>query len=342
MRGLSLLSLIPAGLAVFVLDVASLSANQLIWPTPNPAFARGEPLSAYVQPTSSGILESGLFGCVRNGGYKFHEGLDLFPVQRDKYREALDDIYAILPGRVKHVSRHSGHSSYGRYVVVVHESEVLPFYSLYAHLASVPDSIQPGTRVEAGAVLGRMGRSAAGYTIPKSRAHLHLEVGLKLTDDFQAWYDRQKYKSSNRHGVWNGMNLVGVDPLKFYELSKSGQIRSFYDYLQRLPVAARIRVYSSARPSFIRNYEALMTRAIGDRQLVAWDIAFTPYGLPKAWTPRFANEGLGGQPGDVEVLAYNPQYVEGQTCRRVLDSGSRNPTISSGTLGSLKKLFGFR
>ena len=54
----------------------------LIWPTPNQAFQRGEPIEAFVQPTVSGKVESGLFGCVRNDGAKFHEGLDLFPIQR--------------------------------------------------------------------------------------------------------------------------------------------------------------------------------------------------------------------------------------------------------------------
>ncbi|MEM1222022.1 MAG: M23 family metallopeptidase [Verrucomicrobiota bacterium] len=333
---------LPLGFLAPLVCSTLLQADGLVWPTPNPAFARGEPIAAFVQPTSSGILESGLFGCVRNGGYKFHEGLDLYPLRRDKRGEALDDTYAILPGRVVHVSRTAGHSSYGRYVVVVHEGEVVPFYSLYAHLASVPSEIQPGKTVPAGAIIGRMGRSAGGYTIPRSRAHLHLEVGLRLTDDFQTWYDRQKYSSPNRHGLWNGVNLVGVDPLDFFEQSRSGNVNSFYDYVRKLPVAARIRVYSSKTPSFIKNYEALMTRPLENRKLVAWDIAFTPFGLPKAWTPRYLDEGLSGQAGDVKVLAYNPKFVEEQTCRRVLDPGAKAPSVSSTTIRILKKLFGFK
>lgn len=332
----------PTGLLITLVCSTLLRAEGLVWPTPNPSFARGESIAAFVQPTSSGILESGLFGCVRNGGYKFHEGLDLYPIRRDKRGEALDDIYAILPGRVVHVSRNAGHSSYGRYVVVVHEGENLPFYSLYAHLASMPSGIKPGTAIPAGGVIGQMGRSAGGYTIPRSRAHLHLEVGLRLTDDFQAWYDRQKYSSPNRHGLWNGVNLVGVDPLDFFEQSKHGYVNSFYDYVRKLPVAARIRVHSSTIPSFVRNYGALMTRPLESRKLVAWDIAFTPFGLPNAWTPRYLDEGLGGRAGDVKVLAYNPKFVEEQTCRRVLDPGAKVPSVSPMTIRTLKKLFGFK
>ena len=61
------------------LFVPVLVEASLIWPTPNPAFQNGKPIEAYVQATVSGRVESGLFGCVRNGGSRFHEGLDLYP-----------------------------------------------------------------------------------------------------------------------------------------------------------------------------------------------------------------------------------------------------------------------
>ena len=53
----------------------------MVWPTPNPAFAKGESIEAFVQATVSGNLSSGLYGMVRNKGTKFHEGLDLFGIQ---------------------------------------------------------------------------------------------------------------------------------------------------------------------------------------------------------------------------------------------------------------------
>jgi len=313
----------------------------LVWPTPNPAFHEGKPIEDFVQATSSGRVESGLFGCVRNGGAKFHEGLDLFPVERNRRGEALDPIFSILPGRVVHVSRTSGHSNYGRYVVVQHDRESPAFHSLYSHLATIDKAIQVGTRVEAGTVLGIMGRSAAGYVIPRSRSHLHLELGLKLTDDFQSWFDRQKFGSPNRHGNWNGMNLVSVDPLDFYRKVRDGEVAGFSDYLQRLPVAARIRVHSSKVPDFVRSYPALLTRSYANRNLVAWDIAFTQYGLPKQWTPRFLEERLRGQAGDVRVLAFDQRLMESQSCRQLIRVGGKIPTIAPGTVTIIKKLFGF-
>lgn len=319
-----------------------LAAGALVWPTPNPAFQEGRPIEDFVQPTVSGNVESGLFGCVRNNGAKFHEGLDLLALKRDRRGEALDPVFAILPGRVAYVSRSPGHSSYGRYLVIVHEDESVTWHSLYAHMAVIDPSLQPGVQVAAGAVLGTMGRSAGGYAIPKERAHLHLEVGFRLTDDFQTWFDRQKFGSPNRHGAWNGMNLVGVDPLEFYRAVRAGRSVDLLDHLQRLPVAGRIRVHTAKVPDFVRRYPALVTRAYHGRELVAWDIAFTEFGVPKEWTPRFADEGLPGRSGDVRVLTYHPELLAAQTCRRVIDLNGGRPTIAAGTVTTLKKLFGFK
>lgn len=327
------------GLLPFELLVAS---TGLVWPTPNRAFGNGESIEAFVQHTSSGKVESGLFGCVRNSGAKFHEGLDLYPIKRNSRGEALDSVYSVLRGRVVHVSRTAGHSSYGRYVVVVHDGESLAFHSLYAHLASIDSAIQVGSRVEAGAVLGIMGRSAAGYSIPRSRSHVHLELGVKLTDNFQVWFDRQKLGSPNKHGNWNGLNLVSVDPLDFYRKMRDGKVSGFHDYLKRLPVVARIRVHSSIVPSFVQNYPALVTRSFAERDVVAWDIAFTQFGVPKEWTPRFAEEKLPGSAGEVRVLTYDPRLLKSQTCRHVIRLGGRVPSIAPGTVTIIKKLFGFR
>ncbi|HBR93287.1 MAG TPA: M23 family peptidase [Opitutae bacterium] len=313
----------------------------LIWPTPNPAFQNGESIEAFIQPTVSGIVESGLFGCVRNSGHRFHEGLDLYPVKRDRSGEPLDPVYAVLPGKVVHASRVPGHSSYGRYVVIQHDREVPSYHTLYAHLASVADGVVPGARVEAGSVLGIMGRSAT-YSIPTSRAHVHFEVGFRLTDDFQTWYDRKKFGNKNQHGSWNGMNLVSVDPLAFYQAIRNGSVKNLYEHLQHLPAAARIRVYSARVPSFVKDYPALLTKPFEGQSVVAWDIAFTKYGVPKEWTPRFASDNLAGKPGDVKVIAYNPSLLDDQTCRRVLNVSGSRPAIASGTISTIKKLFGFK
>lgn len=328
-------------LSVSVILSSSESHADLVWPTPNPAFQNGEQIEDFVQPTVSGKKESGLFGCVRNNGHRFHEGLDLYPISRDKRGEPRDEIYAVLPGRVVYINKVAGHSNYGRYIVIEHDQESAVFHTLYAHLASVDDSISVGKRVESGAVIGIMGRSAS-KPMPRSRAHLHFEIGFRLTDHFQAWYDRQKFGSKNRHGNWNGMNLVSINPLDFYQKMRSGKVSSVYEYLKKVPTYARIRVHTSEIPDYVKRYPALVTRPYRSSSVVAWDIALSKYGVPKEWTPRFAGEAIAGQPGDVSILAYNPKLLKAQTCRRVINVSHSEPKISPNTLATLKKLFGFK
>lgn len=329
--------------SVFLLLAAVTLHGGLVWPTPNPAFQDGRPLEDFIQPTASGRIESGLFGCVRNNGSRFHEGIDLRALRHDSRGEALDEVYAALPGRVVYVNRTAGHSSFGRYLVVVHDREEPAFHTLYAHLASIPEEIHPGTRVQSGDVLGIIGRSAAGYVIPRSRAHLHFEMGFRLTDRFEDWYGAKDFKSRNRHGNWNGMNLVSVDPLAFYRAMRTGEVTSFAGYLNTLPVVARIRVHASFVPPFVRDYPGLLGRPLEtDRALAAWEVGFTAHGVPLRWVPRYADEALGGREGDVRIVAYDAEALAGQTCRRVLDPGGSTPSLSANTRATLEKLFGMR
>ncbi|MFH1498262.1 MAG: M23 family metallopeptidase [Verrucomicrobiota bacterium] len=122
---------------------------ELAWPTPNRAFLEGRPIGDFVQPTVSGEVTSGLFGCVRSHGRQFHEGLDLSPVSRDRRGEATDPIYAVMSGVVRHVSRTAGDSSYGRYVVIEHPEITPTIYTLYAHLAAIPAELREGRRRQA-------------------------------------------------------------------------------------------------------------------------------------------------------------------------------------------------
>ncbi|CAI8262503.1 MAG: Uncharacterised protein [Opitutia bacterium UBA7350] len=312
-----------------------------VWPTPNEAFIQGESVDAFVQPTVSGKVESGLFGCVRNGGQKFHEGLDLFPVRRDAHGEANDQIFSIRPGRVVYICDRPSWSNYGRYVVVQHKNETTAFHSLYAHIAKIDPRIQVGVSVDAGTVLGVMGRSASGYVIPKSRAHLHFEIGLRLSHDFEAWYQRHDFRSPNRHGSWNGMNLVSVDPLGFYKALRQKEVTDFNGYLKALPVAARVRVFSNKIPQFIRDNPELNKAKDSTGKIVAWDIAFTDFGVPKEWTPRFQYEGLSGEIGEVSIISYALERLKKQTCHRVVNLEGSKPTLSKHTKTTLQLLFGF-
>ncbi len=309
------------------------------WPTPNRAFELRQDLEAFVQPTVSGLVHSGLFGCVRSEGRQFHEGLDLKPVARDGRGEASDAVFAILPGIVRYVNERAGSSSYGRYIAIEHTSTRPAIVSLYAHLLSVAPEIRPGTTVEAGATIGIMGRSAGGYSIPKQRAHLHLETGLVLTARFQTWFERQKYPSPNEHGLFNGMNIVGFDFLDFAERVRDGQVEDVRDYLRRLPVAAEILVRSRHTPDFVTRYPDLLRAPVPAAGVAGWRIEFTWFGLPIGWWPLTGLELEGSAPSRTSVALHDPVLLGRFPCQSLITSRGGHPVIGSKAADILEMLF---
>ncbi len=251
-------------LAGFLLSVGPGMAERvdLGWPTPNPAWAEGRPARDYLQHAGSGDPESGGFGGVRSGGAQFHEGVDLRAVERDRRGEPLDGVLAAMDGVVRHISAVAGDSSYGRYVVIEHPGVTPAVCTLYAHLARISPGLKPGDRVSRGQVIGTMGHSSGGYMIPKERAHLHFEIDLMVTREFQAWYDRQKFGSRNDHGLWNGMNLMGIDPLAFFDEWRAKRVNGFQDYFTRMETAVRVRIAASRTPDFVSRYPSLLTKEL--------------------------------------------------------------------------------
>jgi murein DD-endopeptidase MepM/ murein hydrolase activator NlpD len=293
---------------------ATADAPRLTWPVPHRGFLERQPLESFVQPTASGEPLSALFGCVRNSGARFHEGLDLAPLARDRSGEATDPIVAIADGIVRHIAPRAGDSGYGRYIVLEHPDLVPSVYTLYAHLRSVADNLAPGQRVQRGQFLGVMGRSAGGYSIPADRAHLHFEIGLRLSDDFPSWYARQGFGSPNRHGNWNGMNLVGFDPLAFFTEVRDHGSRQPLEHIAREPVAARVWVASRSVPSFARRYPELVDGEIPLGGPGGWEVDFTWYGLPLALRPREAPPADAAVRGRFTILSRERRLGGGDGC----------------------------
>lgn len=296
-----------AALAAFEPGQARAERIELIWPTPNTAFFEGRGIEDFIQPTASGEITSGLFGGVRSGGAQFHEGLDLKPLRRDRQGEPMDSIFAVMPGIVRYINRAPGESNYGRYIVVEHTAQSLPLNSFYAHLSAIAEGLKIGDRVERGQVIATMGRSANGAAIPKARAHLHFELNLLLTQNFQSWYNWKKFGSRNSHAIWNGMNLVGIDPLEFYTAYRSGSVDDFAPYVTGLKPAVRVRIATRFIPDFVGRYPALLTRKLPPAdQFAGWEVLFSDLGVPFSWTPLGPGETKDLQPNVPEAAAVDP------------------------------------
>ena len=323
--------------AAFALAVSAFSARaDVVWPTPSKDFAEGRPPEAFLQPTVSGNPMSGAFGDVRNNGYKFHEGIDIKPLNRDKKYEALDDIYAAMDGRITLVNRFAGNSGYGKYVVLVHDTEDVAVYTLYAHMAEISPSMAVGGHVRAGARLGKMGRSAGGYTIRKEQAHLHFEIGLMSSMNFDKWYyGSRRFKDKNKFGNYNGINLTGFDPLDFFYSARAGKINSMAEYIKGLPTAFTVRIATDAVPDFAKMYPNLVENAGAGN---GWDISFTWYGLPQKLVRVNIPAAENMKKGDLKVLRFNPDEIK-RRCRVMFTVRNGKILIRNTLIDTVKKLF---
>ncbi|MDR0351660.1 MAG: M23 family metallopeptidase [Puniceicoccales bacterium] len=260
----------------------------LSWPTDTSFLDYLDSPEKYLQATESGIPGSGGFGFVRENNTKYHQGMDLKSFKRNGLNEPMDQVLCIQDGIVAYVNSESYKSSYGKYVVVEHIYLDIKIYSLYAHLSEINDSIKEGSSIRCGQILGVMGRTSNVFKIAKDLAHLHFEVGLQLGDQnsFQSWYD-ETYEANDKnfHGQWNGLNLIGIDPIAILKALNNGD--NIASIIEKEPTALTTRTFSNKIPYFAEKYDKLLGKKINaNDQVVAWDIEWTWYGLPKKLTPR--------------------------------------------------------
>jgi murein DD-endopeptidase MepM/ murein hydrolase activator NlpD len=281
--------MIPRFILTLLAATTPLCAALLDWPTENKALLEGRPedFYMYVDRNFEGVeskpWEGGSYGYVRGPQRMgaeivygtLHEGIDIAPVHRDAAGNPLDDVRSCAAGTVVHVSHEAGASNYGRYVVIRHLIEGSPIYTLYAHLSTI--SAQSGQKVAQGEVIGKMGFTGAG--INRERAHLHLEIAVLLNEDFEAWYHRYFSGSPNKHGIYHGYNLVGMEPAAILLESAKNPAFSLKEHIRNQDVAYQITIPDSPNLSIIRNYPWI----VPDGEPASprgWTVSFTQYGVP--------------------------------------------------------------
>lgn len=282
-------------------------------------------------PTASGRVESAWYGSTRTAGAsgnylpRFHAGIDIAPLQRDRNGKPLDAIRAVAAGRVAYVQRAASGSSYGRYIVLHHADPVGTVYSLYAHLESIAPGIKTGAAVEAGKTIGRMGHSSS-IRIPVQRAHLHFEVGVFLHARFGDWLHARGLPRT--HGVGHGWNLQALDPLSvLLERDASGK-RAILTVLQQEPPAFTLLLDLDERPDYYRRHPTLWEIEVDPPLRVRIEVA--EGGAPlRARAALPGDASLDGLPRVVdvapEVLGRNGRrlVVESQGEWRIGQAGER-------------------
>ena len=260
---------------------------------------------------------SGAYGCVRNSGNRMHEGVDIRCLLRDEKGEPRDEVRAAARGRVAFANRKPGASSYGQYVVVMHETEGLSFYTLYAHLAAVEEGVQPGLEVKGGHALGVMGRTA-NHEIPKQRAHLHFEIGFVGSHDFNSWI-RRHYKDPdfNKFGNWHGFNLLGLDPAPILiNQQKQGDAFSLAKHVASQSELMRIRIRGGKLP-LAERLRGLVLSTVNAETLpvVGHELALNLNGTPLRIRPLV--KWPGGK-SRFELVAVNNEVATKNRCRKLV------------------------
>jgi len=331
----------------FVMACAAISALQaqridIAWPTPNPAYFEGKPIEEFIQPTATGEAESGLFGCRRSGGAQFHEGLDLKPLKRDRRGEPTDPVFAAMKGVVRYIGRVGGNSNYGRYIVLEHTDVEPAIYTLYAHLAAIAPGLNTGDTVTRGQEIATMGHSASG-NIPKQRAHLHFEMGLWLTRDFQRWHDRKGFGGKNLQGLWNGMNLCGFDALDFFNEFRARRVDTFRDYFAHMKPAVRLRIGTSRTPDFVMRYPALLAKPLPtDGSIGGWEVSVNETGLPFSLTPLMPMEAMGLGLDEVRILEADEAILRQHRCRQLIVTRRGEQAVGRDLQEVLQLVFGVK
>ncbi len=281
-------------LPVCIAGPAGAQPLDLILPTENDALLRGNG-PAFYQYTERYFegrhwhpWQGGTYGFVRNprrteAGLiytRLHEGVDIKPLRRNAQGEPLDPVRAIDDGRVVYVNDRPGHSSYGIYVVIEHHWSGAPFYSLYAHLGRT--DVETGDRVVQGERIGQIGYTGAG--IDRERAHLHFEIGLLLNRHFEAWFDRHYPSGINRHGIFMGWNLRGLDVAELYRALGERPDLTIRAFLAAQAPYYRIAVPRTGPLDLLGRYPWLARHA-RRVESEAWAVTFTRTGVPISFVP---------------------------------------------------------
>ena len=312
---------------VFLIVSSSLQAEiDIQLPTDNHHLFTGEhdKFYMYVDRTFEGETSKpwhgGCYGYVRNCRRydgkiihtKFHEGIDIKPLKRDKTGNALDMVRSIADGKVVHTSPTSGKSNYGRYVVVEHEWDNTEVYSLYAHLASV--DCKPGKKVKAGDILGRLGYS--GHGLNRTRSHLHLEVNMMMHSNFTRWARGM----INHHGIYNGLNLTGCDVAELFLEQRKNPELTFSEFITNTPVYFKVLAPANGTPDIVKRYPWL--RHGEEKKGASWEISFSATGMPISFSASDKKISqayvTAVRPSDIPHAYNTRNLIEGQGKRATL------------------------
>lgn len=318
------------GLAFSNLVLPARAGPAFQFPTANRSLLEPSGGARFFAPTAGRTWTAGQFGCVRSDGWQMHEGIDILFTQKDRRGEPTDEVRAAADGNVAYVSRKPGLSNYGIYVVLRHRIEGLEVYTVYAHLRQVRNEWSPGAPVRAGDVLGIMGRTTNTRSpIGKDRAHLHFEITLLVNPSFSAWLKQREPNARDDHGMWNGRNLLGINPADvFREQRDRGAAFSLLDHVRQQREMFRVFIADASFP-WLKRYPQLIRRnPTAEREgIVGYDVSFNFNGLPFRLVPKARSEL--NAPLATRLLTVDESIYRDHPCRKLVFKRGQSWTLTA-------------
>ncbi len=264
-------------------------AIELGLPTDNDAIFRGGGAAfyQYIERDYHGEKtfpwEGGQYGFVRDPEQtaqgivytRFHEGIDIRPMYRDENGEPRDEVRAIADGKVVYTSLVASYSNYGKYIVIEHDWDGSPYYSLYGHLSKIDTHM--GESVQRGQHIAVMGYTGVG--INRERAHVHLELNLILNHKFEGWYAATHSNDPNHHGIYNGINLAGLDIAKLYLQLHENSALTIPQFISHEEVFYKV-AFPHSRHFELPKLYPWMAGGNADADPRSWEVSFARSGLP--------------------------------------------------------------
>jgi murein DD-endopeptidase MepM/ murein hydrolase activator NlpD len=127
-----------------------------------------------------------------------HTGIDVFA-------PAGTPLYAPLPGTVLHVTYNADPLDYGHTLIMAHELDGIPFFTLYGHLAgTLPGLLHRGQTVQAGQLIGHLGdwHENGGWA-----AHVHFQIMSDMLEQTGG-----NFFGVGHHSLWDVWQDICPDP----------------------------------------------------------------------------------------------------------------------------------
>ena len=109
--------------------------------------------------------------------------------------------------------------------------------------------------------------------------HLHLELNLMLSPQFEAWYNTFFRNDPNHNGIYNGMNLAGLDIARLYLALHKNPSLTIPEFLRREEIFYKVSLPKSRHFELAKLYPWMLTTG-GRNEKSSWEVSFAQSGVP--------------------------------------------------------------